>query len=385
MSFDTDKLLKLREQLHAADPESGAALCVIVNGDEVFHDRWGAARPAEGIAYSADTLQITMSTAKGVMATLLAILIDRGLLDVDAPVSRYWPEFAAAGKAGITVAQLFSHQAGLPLLDRGLSAALAADRQALSDALAAQAPQWQPGTAHGYHAVTLGNYADILFERVSGKTLCELLAELMPAMGAEVYCGLPSEHWDRLAQVLAPLPPPPGTPVPPAATPDPASLPFRVLTNTPELVVNGLQFLNGEAVRGICLPGTNMFSNARSLARIYAGLLAGGVWNGQRLCSPEAIATVSRERVRGLDLVNGMEMAYGLGFQLPSAFAPFALNKKAFGHLGFGGSIAFADPERGLAMAWMPTRYAPHPYDARMKAVLQAIGDAMRARNRNAY
>lgn len=385
MSFPAEKLLKLREQLLAADPESGASLCVIVNGQEVFHETWGQARAAEGVAYTADTLQITMSMAKGVVATLLAILIDRGQLEPDAPVSQYWPEFAAAGKGSITVAQLFSHQAGLPLLDGGLSAALAANREALASALAAQAPQWAPGTQHGYHAVTFGNYADILFERVSGKTLCELLAELMPQMDAEVFCGLPPQHWGRVATVLPPLPPPTGTPVPAAPAIDAASLPIRVLTNTPELVVNGAQFLNGEAIRSICLPGTNMFSNARSLARMYAGLLAGGVWNRQRLCSPEAIAAVRRERVRGIDLVNGMEMAYGLGFQLPSAFSPFAVNRKAFGHLGFGGSIAFADPERGLALAWMPSRYAPHPYDTRMQAVLQAVNDATSARNRNAY
>ncbi|HEY0916669.1 MAG TPA: serine hydrolase domain-containing protein, partial [Solimonas sp.] len=310
----------------------------------------------------------------GVMGALLAILVDRGLLEPQAPVSRYWPEFAAAGKAAITVAQLFSHQAGLPLLDANQSLALAADREALARALAAQAPLWRPGSAHGYHAITLGNYADILFERASGKGMCALLAEFAPQMGAEVYCGLPREHWHRAVRVLPALPP-----ATPAAAPaiEPGSLPFRVITNMPEYLGNPQAFFNGEGIRQVCLPGTNMFSNARSLARLYAGLLAGGIWNGQRLCSPEAIATVTTERVRGMDLVNNAEMAYGLAFQKPCQFSPFSPNRAAYGHCGVGGSAAFADPDRGLTMAWIPSRFSAQSFDRRAQAVIDAVYAAL--------
>lgn len=366
--FDAERLRSLLQAQIADDPESGAALCVMVDGEAVFCETRGLADAARGLPYTQQSLQITMSMAKGVMGTLLAILVDRGLLEPEAPVSRYWPEFATAGKGGITVAQLFSHQAGLPLLDGTQSLALASDREALARALASQAPQWAPGSAHGYHSITLGSYADILFERASGKDLCALLAEFAPKMGAEIYCGLPRQHWGRVVRILPSL-------AKPAAPPalDPASLPFRVLTNMPEYLGNPQAFFNGEGIRQVCLPGTNMFSNARSLAQLYAGLIAGGVWQGQRLCSPEAIAAVTAERVRGIDLVNHAEMAYGLCFQKPCAFSPFSPNPRAYGHCGVGGSVAFADPDTGLTMAWVPSRFSAESFDIRARTVIDAV------------
>lgn len=368
--FDAERARALAQAQLAGDAEAGASLCVMVDGRELLCESWGLADAAQGLSYTAQSLQITMSMAKGVMGTLLAILVDRGLLEADAPVSRYWPEFGAAGKQAISVAQLFSHQAGLPLLDGNQSLALAADREALAQALAAQAPLWEPGSAHGYHAITLGSYADILFERASGRDLCALLAEFTPQMGAEIYCGLPPEHWHRAVRILPALPP--ATPVAAPAI-EPGSLPFRVVTNMPEYLGNPQAFFNGEGIRKVCLPGTNMFSNARSLARLYAGLLAGGTWNGQRLCSPEAIAAVTAERVRGIDRVNQDEMAYGLAFQRPCRFSPFSPSRSAYGHCGVGGSVAFADPDTGLTMAWIPTRFSAESFDQRARAVVDTV------------
>ncbi len=372
--FDTEKVKALAHAQLAGDAEAGAALCVIVDGQEVLSETWGVADATQGRPYTAQSLQITMSMAKGVMGTLLAILVDRGLLEPDAPVSKYWPEFGAADKQAITVAQLFSHQAGLPLLDGNQSLALAADREALSQALATQAPLWPPGSAHGYHAITLGSYADILFERASGRSMCALLAEFGPQMGAEIYCGLPLEHWHRAVRILPALPL-----ATPAAAPaiEPGSLPFRVVTNMPEYLGDPQAFFNGEGIRKVCLPGTNMFSNARSLARLYAGLLAGGVWGDRRLSSPEAIATVTAERVRGIDLVNHDEMAYGLAFQRPCRFSPFSPSRSAYGHCGVGGSLAFADPERGLTMAWIPSRFSAQSFDQRAQTVIDAVYAAL--------
>lgn len=371
MAFDLEPVSAIAQAQIAGDPQAGASLCVMLGGREILCGAWGMADAERGAAYQHHSLQITMSTAKGVLGALLAILIDRGLLEADAPVSRYWPEFAANGKGRVTVAQLFSHQAGVALLDGGITLALLADREALANALAQQVPLWEPGSGHGYHAITLGCYADILFEKVSGKGVCALLAEFAPAMAADVYCGLPETEADRVVRIL---------PIRDAAAQAPivpGSLPFRVLANMPEMLQNPLQFFNDSGIRRVCLPGTNMFSNARSLARVYAGLLAGGVWQQQRLCSPEAVAEVTAERVRGTDLVNGSEMAYGLAFQKSCAVSPFSPSPRAYGHTGAGGSIAFADPDHGLAVAWLPSRFSAQPFDGRMKALIDAIYAAL--------
>ncbi len=367
--FDVDSVRRIARAQLAGDDEAGAALCVYVDGHEVICDSFGMADARRGIAYGVDSLQITMSIAKGVTTVLLAMLIDRGQIDPGQRVAHYWPEFAAAGKGDISVAQLFSHQAGLPLLDGGLSLALVADRERLAQALAAQAPLWAPGTQHGYHAVTFGHYADALFERVSGHTLCELLAGLRERLGIEIYCGLPRELGERAVQVLREIAPPA-----PAFVPERDSLTFRVLTNFPEMLVEPQAFFNGEALRSVCIPATNMYANARSLAKLYSALLEDG---DHRLCSPQALATVTRERVRGADAVNLGEMAYGLGFQRPSALTPFSPNRAAFGHCGIGGSVAFADPDRRLALAWMPSRIGSTSCDARLLAVVDAVYAAL--------
>lgn len=368
MTFDTGRVRAVVQAQLADDVEAGASLCVMVDGKEVLCEAWGMADASRAVPYTPDSLQMVMSIGKGVMGALAAILIERGLLEPGERVARYWQEFAAAGKQDVTVAQLLSHQAGVALLDGGISLKLLADRQAHAEALAKQPPLWEPGSGHGYHAITMGGYGEMLFERVSGKTMNGLLEELGSVMGAEIYSGLPQAQWGRAVKVHPALPRP-GVQAPAI---DPASMVFRVLSNMPE-VLGGAAFWNGEGIRGVSLPGTNMFSNPRSLARLYAGLVAGGVWNGQRLASPEAIALATTERVRGIDKVNGAEMAYGLLFQKPCAFSPFSPNPAAYGHAGVGGSIAFADPDAGLAMAWIPSRFSALSFDSRVKAVIDAV------------
>lgn len=364
--FDVESVRSVASAQLAGDADAGASLCVFVDGREAFCEAFGVADAQYGAAYERESLQITMSIAKGVIGALLAMQIDRGRIDPHERIARYWPEFATAGKRDITVEQLFSHQAGLPLLDGGLSLALIADRERLAAALAAQEPLWKPGSHHGYHAVTFGHYADLLFERTTGRPLCSLLAELRACLDVEIYCGLPAPLRGRAVRVQQQAAAPDSVPLI-----DPDSLTFRVLTNFSEMLVGSQAFFNGEALRDACIPATNMFANAHSLAKLYAALLPSA--HGERLCSAEAIALVTRQRVRGPDAVNTAEMAYALGFQLPSAFTPFSPNPAAFGHCGLGGSVAFADPERGLALAWLPSRLGALPCDARTRAVVDAV------------
>lgn len=376
--FDTRKVLDVAGAQFANDPAAGGALCVIVDGEEVIWEAWGTADRVRDGPYTRDTLQITQSMAKGVTAALLVYLVGRGEIDLEQRVAAYWPEFAAAGKQDVTVAQLLSHQAGLPYLDGGMPLDLIRDRLALAAALAAQKPAWAPGSKFGYHPQTVGNYADVLFERASGRGVCALLAEVCPQVDAEIYCGLPVAQRDRVALTVFPDDAAKGwAPEMQALIDDPTSMLGRILANIPEVGVDMAAYVNGDGIKDVCMPAANMFTNALSLARLYSCLGSGGVWKGRQVFSADAIEAVTAERLRGSEACFGLEMAFGVGFQHPSPSYPFSPNPRAFGHGGSGGSISFADPDAGLALAFIPNRAAQVPWDDRQEAVTRAAYAAL--------
>lgn len=372
--FNADRVIEVAQAQLVDSSKSGAALCVMVESKEVINAQWGLADAKRGVKYTDRSLQYTASMTKGVIAALLAMLIDRGEIDPERPISRYWPEFGTPEKREITVAQLFSHQAGLSLLDDGYSIESLSDRPHFADRLAQQEPIWKPGSRVGYHCWTLANYADILFERATGKGLAQLLSELRDLLDIEIYYGLPREHWDRAVRLL-----PPPMYSDPEKTKDflkkfeTDSYIYKVIAGFPDASYNFDGFYNGEILRELPCLADSLFSNSQSLARLYGFLAAGGVWKGKRLCSDRVIAEVARERSRGIDAGFGIEMAFGLGFQKPSAAYPFSSNTAAFGHAGAGGMIAFADPDAKLGFAWLPTYWAADDPDLGWKRVAKAV------------
>lgn len=328
--------------------EVGAGCCIHVSGKPVV-DIWGGSTSPGGDPYTDDTLQMVMSTTKGVVAIAAHMLAQDGRLDFDAPVVEYWPEFAAAGKEQIPVRWLFSHQSGLAAIDRPLGLDDVLAWTPVVDALAEQRPLWQPGTAHGYHALTYGWLAGEVIRRIAGKSVGRFVAERIASpLRLDLWIGLPAAENPRVAPMIPPPPPPAGAPLDPLAArlADPTSLSRKAFTNpsTPPNAGNELPFRQAE------VPAVNGITNARSLSRMYAACI--GDLDGVRLLSPATVDRAIATQARGMDLVTGYETHYGTGFQLTFPFRPMA-GDGSFGHYGSGGSVGFAHPERGLAFGYV--------------------------------
>ena len=319
--------------------EVGAAFCLWVDGQPVI-DLWGGARDAAGaLPWTRDTVVNVWSTTKGVTAACFAMLVDRGQISYEDKVADHWPSFAAQDKGEITVGMLLSHQAGLSGFT---SPAVVEDLyggHAAAERLAAQAPIWPPGSASGYHAISFGLLATELFERVEGRSLKQFVAdELAGARGLDIAIGLVSSRADQAAEMLAPA----GMGSGDIGSFNPAQV--AALTNP------GLdpRLPNTAAWRAAEIPSANGFSNARALAGLYAGLLPKAA---TPLVSSAAIAQAAQVRIEGIDLVLDLTTRWGAGF-LVNSEQLYGPNPEAFGHSGWGGSFAFADPKAGIAMAY---------------------------------
>jgi len=344
----------------AAGHEIGAAVCVTLEGEPVV-DLWGGHQDAERTRpWRRDTLANVYSTTKGVTALALHRLVDEGAVDLDAPVAAYWPEFARAGKQRIPVRQLLSHEAGLAAVRRPLPAGAIYDWSAMVEALAEQAPWWEPGKAHGYHALTYGWLVGEVIRRVRGRSVGAVVREeIARPLGVDFEIGFGPELDARVAPLI-PGPvhaAPDGSPaydLVGAMAAEPEGLLARVFGNPP--VLDPLA-VNSRAWRAAEIPAANGHSNAHSLARIFAALANGGAVGGVRLLSREAVERARTEQVNGRDEVLPMPTRIGLGFFLSSEFEPLGPNPKAFFHSGAGGSLAVADPEHrlslGYVMNWM--------------------------------
>jgi CubicO group peptidase (beta-lactamase class C family) len=329
----------------------GAAYCVYRDGRAVV-DIWaGLAEQEPARPWKRDTIVIVYSCTKGVTAVAANQLIERGLLDPDAPIAEYWPEFAAADKDEIPVRWALAHRAGVAAIDGDLTLDDVAAWDPVIDAIAAQAPNWEPGTQHGYHARTYGWIVGELIRRVTGLMPGEYVQQsIATPLGLDLYLGVPESEDARVARIY------------PAVWSDPeiARLAEQVLSDPSTLlgrVMGGPSNLfryddmwNTRLMRSVQMPSSNGHSDARSLARMYAACI--GEVDGVRLLSDSTVAAATEVQSSGKDCVIGQPLTFGLGFALPPTLGPSA-GPAAFGHSGAGGSIAFCDPDRGVAFAYV--------------------------------
>jgi CubicO group peptidase (beta-lactamase class C family) len=329
--------------------ELGAQFSVCIGGEPVI-DLWGGhADTARTQPFTDATLVPVFSAGKAVMALLIAGCVERGLLSYEAPVAAYWPDFGQAGKAGITVGQLMSHQAGLSGFSEPAEPAIWCHREAVLDRLCAQAPMWPPGTASGYHPITIGYLAGELFRLVDGRTMGTALAEdFADPFDLDLWIGLPESEHDRVAQMRKPT-----------AAPD-----LGVID-----AIKTAAFLDrGSAPGGrgssewrqLEIPSANMHATAAGLARMMAPLVTGGTLDGQTVLSDGVLAQATRERSHGPDRVLPFTISWGAGLMRNAGLDIFGPNPDTVGHCGWGGSCAFADPATGISAAYVMTRQSPH-------------------------
>lgn len=356
--------------------EIGAAVAAWWHGEKVV-DLWGGWRtPACDAPWREDTMVIVFSTTKGLSAMTLAIAHARGWLDYEAPVARYWPEFAQNGKAAITVRQLLAHEAGLVLLDELPSIATMRDLDDLATLLARQTPAWPPGTRHGYHGLTIGMYMQELIRRVdpAHRSLGRFFHdEIATPLGIEFYIGLPPDiPAERLARVRplsrwrALL----------ALRDTPPQLIKKILLPG-SLLRRSLQLADADwsdrRALEVEMPAGNGVGTARAIARAYAAFAAGG---GELGLTPATFALITAPPVvaRPRDEVLGVPSYFSLGFLRPGPEASFGSSPRAFGGPGAGGSFGFADPDAGLGYAYVMNKMDFHlSDDPREKALRDAV------------
>jgi len=357
----------------------GAALCVYQHGRQVA-DLWGGvADPASGRPWTRDTLQLVYSATKAATATCAHLLAQRGELDLDQPVARYWPEFAAAGKADIPVRWLLSHRAGLPVIDHPIPLADLLAWDPMAARLAAQRPVWVPGAAHGYHGRTYGWLVGEVIRRVSGRSVGTFLAEeIAGPAGLEFFIGLPAAERGRVSQMVIDDPPSPetvaGIPIEQvpeqfrpllAAASDPDSLMNRAFGfSVPDIDFNSPEAQAAE------IPSSNGICTADGLARLYAGLI--GEVDGVRILDPATTAAAAAEQAAGTDQVLLVPTRFASGFMLPTDESPLG-GAASFGHPGRGGSLGYADPETGIAFGYVVSHIRQDMNDTRAASLVGAV------------
>lgn len=330
---------------HFADGlEVGASVAVVLDGQLVV-DLWDGRCWSDGPEWTETTLCETRSATKGIAAVCLHLLVDRGLVDLDSPVRRYWPEL----RADPTIRQALSHTAGIPVIDAPLADGAMADWAAIARAIEAQEPEWAPGERAGYHGVTFGWLVGEVVRRVSGTTLGRFLQEeVCGPLGVEYWIGTPASEHARIAPLVMAPPRPDGEP--PASSPleqlDPSSLTARMFAPMFPPVCppwSSAEFRSAE------IPVANGIGTARAMAAIYGELAA----EGGRLIGADLAAELGTEQSGGVDAVLGIEVRRSLGFELPPHGSDDGRPPTAFGHPGASGFLAFGDPEARLGFAYV--------------------------------
>jgi CubicO group peptidase (beta-lactamase class C family) len=357
--------------------ELGASVCVTVEGETVV-DLWaGWADAAKTRPWTHDTLVNVYSTTKGITAICALRLVDAGLLDLDAPVAQYWPEFAAAGKEALPVRHLLSHRAGLPAVRRPLATGTLYDWDAMAAALAEQEPWWTPGETHGYHALTYGFLVGELVRRVTGRSPGTYFREdVAEPLGLDFHIGLPDEHEGRVAELVqGPVHPGDGPNLLELIFSDRESVVSKAFINPPIAPTEA----NSREWRAAEIPAANGHGTAAALARVYAALSLGGEIDGVRVLSPQVIEQARTQHALGKDEVLPLVTRFGLGFAMPTEEEPTGPNPSVFGHAGMGGSYGQADPESRMSFGY--TMNLMHMglwlVDPRPRALLAAVYDVM--------
>ncbi|WP_326725127.1 beta-lactamase family protein [Streptomyces sp. NBC_00243] len=357
--------------------ELGAAVTVTLDGESVV-DLWGGwADAARTRPWERETLVNVWSTSKGPTALCAHILADRGLLDFDAPVAAYWPEFAAAGKESVLVRHLLSHRAGLSGPREPHTLAQLLDWELTVERLAAQEPWWEPGSRSGYHAITFGHLVGEVVRRVSGLLPGAFLErEVTGPLGIDFTIGLPEKESGRAAELVHPRAAPTSEQAAVYAQLAPAAL--AALTNP----IVGATEANTRQWRAAEIPAANGHGTARAIAALY-GIFAGrGSYGSREVLSPQAAERVREGQGSCRDLVLGAgfehETEIGLGLWLSGPNGSYGPNPRAFGHDGFGGSCGLADPEAGVSLGYVMNRMGPHiADDPRKMALVDALYSAL--------
>ena len=329
----------------------GASVAVTVDGAPLV-DIWGGwSDPERTTPWGEHTITNVWSTTKTVTSLAALMCVDRGLLDVDSPVARYWPEFAANGKEGVLVRHLMAHTSGVSGWAQPVAVDDLFDWDKSTAMLAAQAPWWEPGTASGYHALNQGHLVGEVVRRVSGKTLKQFVAdEIAGPLGADFQIGATAADDARISNVV----PPPPLPIDFASV-DPDSVMVKTFTGPlPDASV-----VWGTPWRRADIGAANGHGNARSVARIHSVIANGGEVDGVRLLSPETIDLIFREQANGVDLVLGMPVRFGIGFALPHTETfPYIPDGRICFWGGWGGSMIIIDLERRMTISYMMNQMA---------------------------
>jgi len=367
--------------------EWGASMCVWHAG-KVVVDIWGGVTDKKtGALWERDTINTVFSSTKGIVATCFLMLADRGRLDYDAPVAKYWPEFAAAGKEGITVRMLLNHRSGLVAVDEPITLdEIDSDPDKVAHILAQQKPYWEPDSDQGYHGVTYGLYAQELFKRIAGETLGVFLArEVTDPLGADFYLGLPAEHASRVA------------------TNHPATTAERVFKIVPKMLFHrgtdgrvyrqvvlggdaakafanpkelsplGIKNFNEPRIQAMELPWANGIGNARGLCKIYSALANWGEIDGVRLVRKHSIAPITeRQSWSEMDRVLRKPVGWSQGF-LKEDTGLFSPNAESFGHAGAGGALGWADPKAQIAIGYTTNKMDHRVRSKRALALCRSV------------
>jgi CubicO group peptidase (beta-lactamase class C family) len=332
-------------RLLAQERDARGQFCAYLRGQRVV-DLWS------GDEVEPDDLQGVFSSTKGVSATCIALLVQRGALDLDAPVSRYWPGFAGGGKGDVAVRVALSHQAGIPGVEPQLTLEEVIDHDTVAARLAAQVPHWRPGKAHGYHGLTIGTIMDELVRRITGIPIAEFFRkEIGDPRGIDFYLRTP-EDVDPRVRMLLPVDPTPeqrllsGQPLAPDSL---GGMTFNLAAGARTEPLPNIR-----AVRASGQAAAAGVGSARGLARLYA-MCFGEVDGFARLLTDATIAQVTQIQTVGEDLVLRVTTRYGVVFQKGDDRLTYG-SHQAFGHDGAGGSIGIADPWHGISYAWIPRR-----------------------------
>jgi CubicO group peptidase (beta-lactamase class C family) len=351
--------------------EVGASFAVTINGKHVI-DLWGGhADEAKTKQWNKDTIVNVFSTTKVMTTICIHMLVDQGLLDLNAPVAKYWPEFAQAGKENLPVRYLLSHNSGLAGWDKTLRIKKLYKWDLMVELLAAQKPWWEPGTNSGYHTITFGYLLGELIRRITKKSVGAFFRdEIAEPLGADFYIGLPEEHDNRVADLIAPPPIDLST----FGDIDPKSVAIRSLTNP----MIDIKETKTREWRNAEIPAANGHGNARSVSRITAALACGGELDGIHLLSEEAIKRSIEEQSYGNDLVLNVPIRFGLGWGLQNKELPIGPNPNLFYWGGYGGSVVAVDLDAKMSFSYVMNKMVSTlTGDPRSEKLIEALYNSL--------
>ena len=353
----------------AVNGDIGACAALVMNG-ELMVDLWGGhLDAARSDPWQRDTLINVFSTTKTMSCLALLVLASRGLVDVDAPVEKYWPEFSANGKGNVLVRHLLSHTAGLPGWEQRIEATDLYDWNKVTSLLATQSTWWEPGTRSGYHGITQGNLVGEVVRRVDGRSVGQFFAqEIAGPMGADFHIGLGAEHDVRVARVIPPAPPRAGS-VDSAAQLNRQSIPYRAAN--PRLLAEQSWEIPWRRAE---IPAAGGHGNARSVALAQAAVSHGGSLNGVELLSAKTVERIFDVQSAGRDLVLGVGLTFGVGYGLNSPRNPISPNARVCYWGGWGGSLVVNDVDAGFTLAYVMNRMGDGTVgDDRAHTLLRAV------------